>query len=562
MNSLQAAVAQPSLSRKERRLAKKRARKNSAVGAPVIVGDKALEALWEKARRHLAAENEEAAEAAIRELAVRRPDLPNFRYALAEILMKQARTQEAYVLLKDAVSLAPDNAHYWDRFGHCLGTLGLVDAAIVAYRNAVSRAPENADYQLHLANMLSNANDADAAIEAFDAAIAIDPNLHRAHFGKGNQLEVLGNFEAARQCYERTLEIDPDFFEVHLRLAETNQLDGDTDAVIAKLEGALESTTMTDETRSRVLFAAAKMRQSEKDYDGAFAYYLRANDVMKDVFPCDRDAMRVSFDQLIDAFTSEAFDAHRNSGVASDVPVFVVGMPRSGTTLTEQILSSHPDVAGVGELRKMDQTAGTLAAIKDGELRYPRDISKIAAEGLVPLGEEYLAELTAKAGADARRIVDKYVFNFLNLGLIAILFPKASIIYCKRDPMDCGLSIFFQNFTAAMSNPFWFDLEEIGLFYREHERLMEHWTSVLPIPIHEVVYEELVADQEAVSRGMIEFIGLDWDDACLDFHRNERTVNTASVWQVRQPVYKTSAGRWRRYERHLDPLKRGLGLDS
>ncbi len=560
MNSLQAAATQPSLSRKERRLAKKRNRKSSANGTPAIVGDKALEALWEKARRHLAAENEKAAEASIRELVVHRPDLPQFRYALAEILLKQARGQEAYALLKDAVSLAPDNAHYWDRLGFCLGTLSLIDAAIVAYRNAVSRAPENAEYQLHLANMLCNANDAEAAIEAFDAAIAIDPKLHRAHFGKGNQLEVLGDFEAARKCYERTLEIDPDFFEVHLRLAETNQLDGDTEAVITKLESALESKSMTVETRSRVLFAAAKMRQSEKDYDGAFAYYLKANDVMKEVSPCDRDALRASFDQLIDAFTPEAFAAHRETGINTDLPVFVVGMPRSGTTLTEQILSSHPDVAGVGELRKMDQTAGTLAAIRDGELRYPRDVSKIAGAGLVPLGEEYLAELSAKAGAQAGRIVDKYVFNFLNLGLIAILFPKASIIYCKRDPMDCGLSIFFQNFTASMTNPFWFDLEDIGLFYRQHERLMEHWKSVLPVPIHEVVYEDLVADQEAVSRRMVEFIGLDWDDACLDFHRNERTVNTASVWQVRQPVYKTSAGRWKRYEQHLDPLKRGLGL--
>ena len=562
MNSMQYSAEQSGLSRKERRLAKKRARKSAANGTPPVIVDKSTEALWEKTRRFLAAEDGPGAARCLNELIASRPDVAQFQYTLAEVLLKQGQASEAYAYFKKAVELAPDNAQYWDRFGSCLAILNLNDAAIIACRNAVSRAPSQAQYSINLANMLANTNDAEAAVEVLDAVLAVNPNVHQAHFGKGNQLEVLGDFEGARKCYERTLEIDPGFFEAYLRLAETKQFEGDTDHVIAKLEDALTSQSMTHETRSRVLFAAAKMRQREKRYDDAFEYYDKANGVMREEVPCDREALHAQFDRLIESFTPEAVAAHADGGIDTDAPVFVVGMPRSGTTLVEQILSSHPQVAGVGELQKMDQTAGTLAAIKDGALKYPEDIAKIAPEALVPLAREYLDELRVKADDGARRIVDKYVFNFLNLGLIAIFFPRASIICCKRDPMDCGLSIFFQNFTASMANPFWFDLEEIGLFYRQHERLMEHWKSVLPIQMHEVVYEDLVADQEAVSRAMIESIGLDWDDACLEFHRNERTVNTASVWQVRQPVYKTSAGRWKRYEQHLDPLKRGLGLDG
>ena len=557
---MQAAAVQQPKSRKERRRARKLERKSTPGDtASLRLGDDVVK-LWETARQQMVGEDIGAAEASLRSLVALRPDMHQFQYALGEVLLTGQRPQDAYEPLKQAVTLSKDNAYYWSRLGRCLVALNLLDAAIIAYRNAVTREPENADHHFHLASTLRNSEQTAAALEAFAAAIAIKPDHADAHFGKGNLYEMMGDFASARACYDRVLEINPDHFEVYVRLADMNQSLDESDPVIAKLEAGADAAEVSAENKSVMLFAAAKIRHREKRYDDAFGYYLRANTAMKEKYPCDREAMVAYFDELISSFTSDVFEGVADAGNPSEAPVFVVGMPRSGTTLTEQILSSHPRAAGAGELIKMDLIAGTLGSIKDGDLIYPRDVARIAPEHLDVLGQEYYSELCAKAGTDAARIIDKYVFNFLNLGLIAFLFPKASIIHCRRDPMDCSLSCFFQNFSGTVKNPFWFDLEDIGVYYRQHDRLMDHWRSVLPMPIHDVVYEELIADQETVSRRMVDFIGLDWDDACLNFHENDRAVNTASVWQVRQPVYKSSAGRWRHYEDHLDPLKRGLGI--
>lgn len=557
----QSAAAQKPLGRKARRRAKKLAKKGSPGDLVVLDLDDETAALWKAVQRQVAAEEAEAAVVSLNKLVSLRPDIHQFQFALGAAQLMAKRPHAAYEPLKQAVSLAKGNAKYWNLFGRCLVQLNLFDAAIIAYRNAIAQDPQNAQYYINLATILRNNEQTAAAMEALNVALAIKPDHDEAHFGKGNLYETTGDFAKAQACYERVLEINPDHFDVHVRLAGMDQAPGDSDAVIAKLEQGIGTTELSAEQKSLALFAAAKIRHREKRYDDAFDYYSRANTEMKQGRPCDREAMRGYFDETISAFTPDVFDCLKYAGSSSEAPVFVVGMPRSGTTLTEQILSSHPLVAGAGELIKMDQIAGTLKSIKGEDLQYPRDVARITPENLDVLGQEYMSELRAKVGAEAVRGVDKYVFNFFNLGLIAILFPKAAIIHCRRDPMDCGLSCFFQNFSGSMKNPFWFDLEDIGLYIRQHDRLMEHWRSVLPLPIHEVVYEDMIEDQEAVSRRMVDFIGLDWDDACLNFHENKRTVMTASVWQVRQPVYKSAAGRWRQYEQHLGPLKRGLGIE-
>jgi hypothetical protein len=233
-------------------------------------------------------------------------------------------------------------------------------------------------------------------------------------------------------------------------------------------------------------------------------------------------------------------------------------MPRSGTTLCEQIITSHPLVAGAGELRKLDQLVGVMTGLRNSDLRYPEDVAKMSPEGIAGLAANYLDALKPYAGDGTIRITDKYVFNFAHVGLISILLPNARIIHCRRDPLDSGMSNFFQNFTGKMSFPFWHDLGNIGLFYRQYERIMAHWHEVLPGRILDVQYEDVVADQEQMSRKIIDFAGLDWDDACLRFYENKRAVSTASVWQVRQKVFSSSVGRWRDYEKHIGPLQRAL----
>ena len=262
-------------------------------------------------------------------------------------------------------------------------------------------------------------------------------------------------------------------------------------------------------------------------------------------------------DGLIAVCTPGYFERVRSFGVDSDVPVFVVGMPRSGTTLAEQILASHPCACGAGELHDIGQIVIKLAEGLGGPEQYPNSLGRLDPAPVRALAEAYLDQLRQRCG-EAARVVDKMPLNYQHLGVIAALFPRARVVHCRRDPIDTCLSCYFQDFARPL--PFGPDLAHLGHHYREYERLMAHYTRVLPLPLFELRYEELTADQEAVSRRLLDFCGLDWDDRCLRFHETARTVNTSNALQVRQPLYRSSVGRWKRYEAHLAPLLEALGL--
>jgi hypothetical protein len=226
--------------------------------------------------------------------------------------------------------------------------------------------------------------------------------------------------------------------------------------------------------------------------------------------------------------------------------VFIVGMPRSGTTLTEQILASHPAIFGAGELQSIPDIARSMKP------DYPQRMLRMNAAEIGGLAQRYLAAIEALAPPEALRVTDKLPVNFTHLGVIATLFPNARVIHCRRDPLDSGLSCFIELF--RLSRDFTTDVESIGRYYLQYERLMAHWRKVLPLPVYEQRYEKLIADQEAGSRALVAHCGLPWDDACLNFQGAERTVMTPSRWQVRQPIYSSSIGRWRNYERHMAPM--------
>ena len=258
----------------------------------------------------------------------------------------------------------------------------------------------------------------------------------------------------------------------------------------------------------------------------------------------------------IDYFTRERVRAMPKATLRSDKPVFIVGMPRSGTSLVEQILASHPAVHGAGELDFIHHIwVGMLGMLGSNFGKYPKCLDNLTTEQVDGMADVYLSPLVAMK-PDAVRITDKMPLNFLHLGLIASLFPSARIIHCRRDPMDTCLSCFMTHFNYPQ--PFQHDLEHLGHFYRLYEKLMGHWKTVIDLPMLEVSYEEVVADPEAQSRRMVEFLGLPWNDDCLKFHQTKRPCATASVMQVRRPVYGSSVGRWRHYEKHLGPLKSAL----
>ena len=303
-------------------------------------------------------------------------------------------------------------------------------------------------------------------------------------------------------------------------------------------------------------FALSAVFERRGDDAAAFRHGAQGNELRRQlladqgvVFRPDEE--RNLTEALKQQFTRSFLEARRGFGVESTLPVFIVGMPRSGTSLVEQILASHPQVHGTGERRDMDRIAAGLAGRLGVSAVYPDCVAAMTEETAKALGEEYLAACRV-AAPDAARITDKMPTNYQHLGLIALLLPGARVIHCRRDPRDTAVSCFLTHFTAPQ--PWSTRLEDIAQVLRCHEDLMTHWQSVQPLAVMEVGYEDIVADVEGTARALLDFLDLSWDDACLRFHANTRTVRTASAWQVRRPVQSGSVGRWRRFAPWLGPL--------
>ncbi|HVH84742.1 MAG TPA: sulfotransferase, partial [Steroidobacteraceae bacterium] len=366
-------------------------------------------------------------------------------------------------------------------------------------------------------------------------------------------------------AFRRALAVKPGFptalFHLaHLRGAEP------TDAEVGAIERALEAPRLPRQARIGLSFALARLCDERGEYDKAFLHCKRANDMKAADQAFDHEGLARHVDALVATFDRGFFAARRGLGSPSERPVFVVGMPRSGTTLVEQILASHPEVRGAGELAASNAMVEGLARLPNATAAgkaYPEAAGLLDQEEAQALAERYLEAVGRDAregeGGEPRRVTDKMTGNFMRLGLIALLLPRARVIHCQRDPFDTCLSCYFQNFLEPF--PFTSELSRLGKYYREYERLMAHWRAVLPAPMLEVPYEALVADPEPWCRRMLEFCGLPWDERVLRFFATERAVQTASFWQVRQPIYLSSVGRWRHYRAHLGSLFDALGRE-
>ena len=460
------------------------------------------------------------AEACLREAVARRPDFPEALQALAVIAVERSR---------------------------------FVDAVALQKRVVLAR-PKDANARRALGVYLFRTGDASAGIEALRHTVALDPKFAAGWTSLGWAYRALGKFDDAVSCYEQALEIDPQSAEARRSLVVT----GRTDANAAELERL--ALTLADASRSlneRVAagFARAELLDRMDRFDEAFACFAEANALARRGLVeagrgYDAEGMRQRVDRLVAQWRPDRFTALAEAGTNSERPVFIVGMPRSGTSLVEQILASHSQVFGAGELSEIGRIAQQLPPLSNdaGQLAAWTAAARLA-------GSAHLAHLEALGGG-ALRVVDKLPDNLLHLGLIAALFPRARVIFCERDPRDICLSNYFQLFAGG--NPWSYDLAECGHRFRQAARLADHWRQVLPIPWLRVSYEALVDDLEGESRRMLEFLGLDWEAACLDFHRTERVVVTQSTWQVRQRLFTRSVGRWRDYERHLAPLLSAL----
>ena len=392
----------------------------------------------------------------------------------------------------------------------------------------------------------------DAARDCFARACELAPSDARAHDGLGLAELDLGCFEQAEASFRTALRLDPGVPGVCLNLSRCRRFSTADGELIAAVEGALD-LGLAQEATADVHFALGKIYDDLGRVEQAFEHYERANRCTHLRMRYDQDAHERVIDRLIESFPGERF--LERSGAPSELPVFVVGMPRSGTSLVEQMLAAHPQVHGGGERLDIDDLSRGIKREIGARNGYPRCVAELDPAGTRRLAESYLKGVQSRSGP-AARATDKLPTNFLHLGLIGLLLPDARVIHCRRNPMDTSFSVYTQQFERG--HPWAYDFDDIAAFYAAYERLMAHWYAVLPRPPFELSYEELVAAPEVVCRRMLAYVGLPWDPDCLEFHRISRAVSTASNWQVRQPLYRGSSGRWKRYARFLEPLNDAL----
>jgi len=477
---------------------------------------------------------------------------PRARNDLGIALAQLGRYKEAEDQLRRAIGIRPafSEAHF--NLAGVLQSTGRFSESETPLRRALKLKPAYVDARVSLGMSLVLLGRLPEARKCYEQALRLEPRNAQALVGIG-QIEVLnGHFAAAESAYRNALEVNPRLSYAWAGLVALRKMTPADGAWLKRAEEIVAAGLgPIDEATLR--FAMGKYCDDVGDFAQAFRHYERANALhgMRSP-PYDRGEHSRFVDDLVKVYTPEALARARTDGSESERPVFVVGMPRSGTSLVEQIIASHSSAHGAGELdfwtaavRKHETTI--RAAAPDESLRRK-------------LATEYLQVLTGKS-RDALRVIDKAPVNSDYLGLIHGIFPRARIIYLHRDPIDTCLSCYFQQFSPQIN--YATDLSNLAHYYREHRRLMAHWRSLLPPEaLLEVPYAELIADQEKWTRKILDFLGLPWEARCLDYHTTARTVNTASVWQVRQKIYASSIGRWRNYRKFIGPLLTLKDADS
>jgi tetratricopeptide (TPR) repeat protein len=479
-------------------------------------------------------------------------DYGDARYNLGKALDALGRHDAAVVQFERAIALRPEDAAALNDLGNALQALGRHDAAIARYERAIALRPDVASAHNNLANSLHALGRHKAAITEYERAIALKPDGAEAYANMGEALKEMGRLDAARDAFERAIAREPERAGLYLGLADVTRFAAD-DAHLKAMETLQENARgLPPQERIELGFALGKALADLGRCEESFRQLRQANASKRREISYDEPTSLALLDRVAATFTRETMTRHRDAGAVSPLPIFIVGMPRSGTTLVEQILASHPRVFGAGELPDFGEVVAQHVA-------FPEAVTTLDPASLRRIGTAYCARLGARA-PDAAGITDKTPSNFLFAGLIALALPQARIIHVRRDPGDTCFSCFATLFSAGQ--PFAYDLGELGRYYRAYDRLMAHWRRVLPEgTMIELRYEALVADLAGEARRLVAFCGLDWDAACLAFHRTPRVVRTASAAQVRQPIYRSSLGRARAYGDLLRPLLDALGPD-
>jgi tetratricopeptide (TPR) repeat protein len=471
---------------------------------------------------------------------------PEALNGLGAALCKMGKYPDAAQHFRQAVSVAPDYPEASCNLGNVLRWMGILEESEFWLRRALKTKPTYIDARVGLGLTLILLGRTRDAKSRFEKVLKSNPHHADALLGMSQIAKMEGRFSEAEALIRQLLEHNPKMTAAWAVLVTLKKMTpADSDWLRNATELAASGIAPLQEADLR--FSIGKYFDDVGEFDKAFRSFEAANNLLKSLaLKYDKKGRDELVDQVIRTYTKDLIAGIGEGASPSIKPVFVLGMPRSGTSLTEQILASHPSIKGAGEVQFWTGVVRQrMAEVRAGLLDLPTRKK---------LAEDYLQLLEKRAGGDALRIIDKTTSNADCIGLILSVFPNARFIYLERDPIDTCLSCYFQHFVAAMT--FSTDLSDLAHYYQAHRRLVQHWQSVLP-PDQMLVasYEDLVRDQAAWTRKMLDFLGLEWDDKCLSFHETERPVATASTWQVRQKLYSDSVGRWQSYKKHVGPLK-------
>lgn len=506
-------------------------------------------------------------------------------YAL-ESLHLLNKALQAY---KQAVSLTNDQHGLWERMGKISARLNRQEDALAYFQMALEQDSSHAHTHLSYAKALRSLGRDTECEEHCHRALELSPDYTPALIELGMALIDQGKYQPAVIYFNKAKDTDPGNTEIASGLAQAyDRMGSSNDAynvirpliesgcrdpgiacsyaricantdreedAVTFIEDILRSSNPIPPQRIDLHFMAGTLYEKIENFSSAILHFNKANSLKPTNFNPEGYARFI--DSMINNFSSEAFKYLPRSNHSDDRPIFIVGMMRSGTSLVEQILASHDDIHGCGELMGITQAARKIRMFQhiiDSDIPLTQLLNK---NNIGSLLKNYLHGLPPEI-ISKKKFTDKMPNNYLNLGLIALLFPEARIIHVKRNPLDTCLSIYFINFAGR--HDYAYNLKNLGIYYREYQRLMKHWQRVLPLQILDVEYEELINNTEKVCRAMIDFCGVEWNDKVLNFHSSDRVINTASYTQVRRPIYKSSIGRWKNYEGHLDQLKSALGI--
>jgi tetratricopeptide (TPR) repeat protein len=489
------------------------------------------------------------AENICRDVLRREPKNVNATRLMGSIAKDMGKPRIAARMFRNAAKLAPDFFGAYMDLARALIEIDELDECEEVLRSAIDLQPDLPQPHALLGNLFTKQGKFEESVDAFKVALKKQPNHGPSLAGMGHALKTIGQQEESIDTYRDCITKFPEFGEAYWALANLKTFRF-SDEEVATMEKNVGDEKLSDETRVNFNYSLGKSYEDQGSHDRAFQCYARGNALRRPNEEYDPVQTELIHDQIIETLSAEFLEQNEGNGDSDDAPIFIVGLPRSGSTLIEQILASHSQVDGTHELPELPRIIKTINDQREGGVGYPMALQHYGKE-LAALGRQYI-ETTARYRKGAAYFTDKMPNNFACIGLIAAILPNAKIVNARRHPLDSCMGCFKQLFYKGQS--FTYDLVELGEYYLEYERLMAHWHAILPGKVLDIQYEDMVADQENQTRKLIEHCDLPWEDQVLRFYETDRAVITASSEQVRQPIYSKSVNSWRRFELHLEPL--------